>query len=370
MDALRLLLYCRAGFESDCAAEVQDLAARAGLAGYARAEAGAAYLEFVPLAGGGEDPDATAVRLWRSLAAERLCFPRQALPAAPPVRDLPAHDRATPLARAAAELAARAGLDPATALGAEPWLETPDTNAGKSLARLCRQLRPPLSRALTGQARRSDAPAGPVRPHFLFVDGGCAYPALALTELAAPWPLGIPRLRLARDAPSRATLKLDEALMRFLDERERGAALSPGLRAVDLGAAPGGWSWLLARHHLRVTAVDNGPMDAALMDSGLVEHRREDGFRYRPASPVDWLVCDMVERPGRVAHLVGEWAGRGDCRRAVFNLKLPMKQRHAELQRCRGLIEAGAAAGPDRYRLRFKQLYHDRAEVTGYLGPA
>ena len=49
-------------------------------------------------------------------------------------------------------------------------------------------------------------------------------------------------------------------------------------------------------------------MDKALMAGGMVEHIRADGFHFRPQRTVDWLVCDMVEQPARIATLVGDWA--------------------------------------------------------------
>ncbi|MGA7802678.1 MAG: 23S rRNA (cytidine(2498)-2'-O)-methyltransferase RlmM, partial [Gammaproteobacteria bacterium] len=141
----------------------------------------------------------------------------------------------------------------------------------------------------------------------------------------------------------------------------------PGMRAVDLGAAPGGWTWQLVRRHLRVIAVDNGAMDPALMDSGLVEHRQADGFGFQPDATVDWMVCDMVEKPMAVASLAARWIGNGWCRHAVFNLKLPMKQRYRQLQRCLTAVEDDLRSAGVRYRLACKQLYHDREEVTVYL---
>ena len=99
-------------------------------------------------------------------------------------------------------------------------------------------------------------------------------------------------------------------------------------------------------------------MDRALLDSGLVEHLRADGFRYRPKKPVDWLVCDMVEQPRRIADLIAQWLSTGTCRRAIFNLKLPMKKRYEETQAC--LARVRAVAGD----VRARQLYHDREEIT------
>ena len=139
------------------------------------------------------------------------------------------------------------------------------------------------------------------------------------------------------------------------------------MNAVDLGAAPGGWTWQLVKRSIRVTAVDNGPMDKDLMDSGIVQHLRTDGFRYAPPKPVDWLVCDMVEQPSRIAALVARWMAESHCRHAMFNLKLPMKKRYEEVLRCREIIEEALDKAEVPFRLSFKQLYHDREEVTGYL---
>ena len=97
---------------------------------------------------------------------------------------------------------------------------------------------------------------------------------------------------------------------------------------------------------------------------GLGTHLREDGFRYRPAHPVDWLVCDMVEQPRRVAELIGEWLIGGHCRFAVFNLKLPMKQRFKEVELCRQRMHEAAQAAGKRLDWRARQLYHDREEIT------
>jgi len=178
------------------------------------------------------------------------------------------------------------------------------------------------------------------------------------------WPMGIPRLRMPSGAPSRSTLKLAEALDVFLGERAH-ELLRPGMRAVDLGAAPGGWTWQLVQRGVAVTAVDNGLLKGAIRDDRLVTHVREDAFRWRPQRPVDWLVCDVVEQPLRIATLVAQWIARGDARRAIFNLKLPMKKRYDEVRRCTTRIEESMAGA--RHSLAVRHLYHDREEVTAYL---
>ena len=141
--------------------------------------------------------------------------------------------------------------------------------------------------------------------------------------------------------------------------------LQPGMTAVDLGASPGGWSWQLVHRGLMVTAVDNGAMDPRLLESGQVKHRRADGLDFRPADPVDWMVCDIVESPSRIARVAAKWVAEGWCRETIFNLKLPMKKRWEEVVRCREIIDE--VLGGSGYFLRMKQLYHDREEVTAHL---
>ncbi len=246
---------------------------------------------------------------------------------------------------------------------AEAWVEYPDTNEGKSLSRLAGALQerivPPL------RERGVIDEKSPMRLHVLLTPDGQAWLGLADRRRASSWPLGIPRLKMPREAPSRSTLKLAEAFHVFLGPDET-KLLQPDMRAVDLGAAPGGWTWQLLHRGLRVTAVDNGPLKGELVDNAMVKHLRMDGFRFVPTKPVDWMVCDMVEKPSRIAALVANWLTQRWARHVIFNLKLPMKKRREEVLRCREIILESAAEQGLRADLSIRQLYHDREEVTGY----
>jgi 23S rRNA (cytidine2498-2'-O)-methyltransferase len=301
------------------------------------------------------DGDAAAV--WRELPWRELVFARQLTLVRASLMDLPASNRADPIAASVAAVLRQFS---------QLWLEHPDTNEGKQLSRFCRRFTGPVQRALADQGVVTDA-AGAPRLHLFFTDSAHVQIAVSEPTNSAPWPMGIPRLRRPRDAPSRSTLKLDEAIQTFMDASEREAWLQPGMSAVDLGAAPGGWSWQLIQRHMRVTAVDNGPLDADLLTSPLVEHVVADGFRYRPPQPVDWLVCDIVEQPQRVLDLVIAWLERGDCDGAIANLKLPMKRRQATVSDALQRLQASAILRGR--RMGVKQLYHDREEVTLFVAP-
>ncbi len=342
MSSARWLVHCRPGFENDCAADLGALAAASGAAGFARAKADAAHLIFEV---SGEVGSAFAPD-WNE-----LCFARELWPIHVEL-ELPEADR----------VAAIIAALPATARAfSGVRLEHPDTNEGKALSVFCRKFTAPLERGLKAAGIRIDEPGAPLL-HLFLTDSRQALLGISDPARSAPWLMGIARLKFPHAAPSRSTLKLEEAFLALLSADERARWLVPGMTAVDLGAAPGGWTWQFVQRGLRVIAVDNGPMDAALLESGLVEHRREDGFRFRPARPVDWLVCDMVEQPQRVTQLIGDWLERGDARRAIFNLKLPMKKRQAMVADCLSALRARQPG----VALRAKQLYHDREEITVY----
>ena len=200
-----------------------------------------------------------------------------------------------------------------------------------------------------------------------FRSGREVFVGLAEADNCALWPMGIPRLRFPHAAPSRSTLKLEEAWHQFIPRDQWDERLAPAMTAVDLGAAPGGWTWQLVNRQIRVIAVDNGPMAEDLMYLGLIEHQRADGFTFKPKHPVHWMVCDIVEKPARNAALLETWLGEGWCREAVVNLKLPMKQRYTEVMRLLERIEDGLKARGVKATIGCKQLYHDREEVTCHL---
>jgi 23S rRNA (cytidine2498-2'-O)-methyltransferase len=323
-----LLLYCRPGFEAECASEIHELAGRAQAD--VRYDARCGYVIFRP------HDTQLATQLHAQLAFSQLVFSRQWFVVHDYLKDLPRGDRIGPLVARARQTKQRyAGV----------FIETPDSEASKPLLPLCRALQTPLSKELSAAGLLE--PDADLRLHVCFFTTDYAALGYAGIDNSAAWPGGIPRLRRLREAPSRSAQKLEEALLVLLSEEQRRGLLHAGMSAVDLGAAP-----------------ETAQLAPSALATGLIEHIRADGFHYQPRKTVDWLLCDMVEQPARIAKLIGSWFVRGSCRHAVFNLKLPMKKRYPEYQHClktlRGML---AQTGLD-YRLRGRQLYHDRDEIT------
>ncbi|MDH5301761.1 MAG: 23S rRNA (cytidine(2498)-2'-O)-methyltransferase RlmM [Gammaproteobacteria bacterium] len=344
-----VFLYCRTGFEGECAAEMQDQAAKLGIAGFAKAKPDSGYVVFQCYVA--EDVQ----RLVQELRFEQLIFVRQWFVLLALCNELDVTDRVSGLLETLQTLP-----QPASKL----WLETPDTNEAKELQALCRSLHTPLTMALKKRGLLREAEHGGIAIHVCFMSSHAAYVGYMARDNNSPWSMGIPRLRFPRQAPSRSTLKLDEAILCLLTPAQQRDLFKPGMRAVDLGACPGGWTWQLVSRGLHVTAIDNGAIDEGIMATGQVEHLRADGFRFRPEQRVDWLVCDIVEQPIRIADLMAQWLAEGWCRYAIFNLKLPMKKRYLEVVRCLELVQERLCEAGIEHQLRAKQLYHDREEIT------
>lgn len=141
---------------------------------------------------------------------------------------------------------------------------------------------------------------------------------LASARCSSPFPNG--EAKFVEDKagpPNRAYLKLWEALT------VTGTQPEPGELCLDLGASPGGWTWVLAGLGARVIAVDKAPLDPKISGMPGVTERRESAFGLDPkvAGPVDWLFCDVICYPQRLLALVQRWMDAGAARRFVCTVK-------------------------------------------------
>ncbi len=349
-----VLLYCRQGYEKECAAEIQERAEQIGVFGFAKTQVNQAYVIFECYQAG------QAALLLEHVPVRQLIFARQMFASLPLLEELPVSDRVSAIVDAL----------PETLRAGRIWVETPDTNEAKALSKFCRKVTVPLRQALRAKKILS-AQEHEKKPvlHVCFVSATSAFVGYSQVQTHAPYPMGILRLKMPKDGPSRSTLKLEEAFHVFIPKDEQEKRLASGLHAVDLGACPGGWTYQLVRHQMFVAAVDHGAMAPHLMETGQVKHVAQDGFTYEPPRKnVYWLVCDMVDKPARVAELMERWAIYGWCVEAIFNLKLPMKSRYKEVQQVLTTLETILLEqGLTGFVLQCKHLYHDRDEVTVHL---
>lgn len=348
-----LLFYCRAGFEKDLGNEILDKSASLELYGYPQFSANQGYVIFHCY------QVEHAEALLNKLKFADLIFARQMFICSELLDELDPQDRITTLLANSEDLP----------MCGELRVEHTDTTEGRELSKFCRKFSVPLRQAFRKKQKLTHKPSTskPVL-HVFFPDGKCAFIGYSLSTNNSPLPLGILRLKFPAKAPSRSTLKLDEAFQVFIDKEEHAKRLAPGLHAVDLGACPGGWTYQLVSRGMFVQAVDNGAMDDELMETGQVSYFAADGFKYEPKKKnVYWLVCDMIEQPQRVAKLMANWVAQEWCVEAIFNLKLPMKRRYESLGEAFDIIAQVMSENAHKYEIQAKHLYHDREEITVHL---
>jgi 23S rRNA (cytidine2498-2'-O)-methyltransferase len=176
---------------------------------------------------------------------------------------------------------------------------------------------------------------------------------LAAAHCSAPYPNG--EIVFVEDKvgpPSRAYLKLWEALVRLRRWPQ------PGERCVDLGACPGGWTYVLAKLGAAVVAVDKAALDPKVAAMPGVEWRGESAFAIEPESigPVDWLFSDIICYPSRLLRLVERWRASGLVKNFVCTLKFQGETDHESA--------SAFAALPGAQVLH---LHHNKHELTFIL---
>jgi 23S rRNA (cytidine2498-2'-O)-methyltransferase len=189
----------------------------------------------------------------------------------------------------------------------------------------------------------------------VLVTPGTGYVGLSnVEENLSSWAGGA--IRFAREAEqvSRSEFKLLEALQVFeLTLPQAGSAL-------DLGASPGGWTRLLRRAGLAVTAVDPGDLDPRVTADAGVHHIRTTAqeFRCRPGE-FAVIVNDMRMDARDSARLMLDYAVCLDpAGFALMTLKLPHRDPEQVVHQAVGLLQR-------RYELiGARQLFHNRSEIT------
>lgn len=180
------------------------------------------------------------------------------------------------------------------------------------------------------------------------------------TSAHIPVPGGRWKIILPPEAPSRAYLKLEEAL------RWSGAPVRSGDVAVEIGSAPGGASYALLQRGVDTYGIDPGAMDPVVLDfhgparfhhdaRSVTVIRREE----LPAN-VQWLLVDMNTGPDTAIYPLERFAIRMDdtLLGVVMTLKLNewsfSKHIPNWLERIRKMGMA---------RVRATQLAHNRREI-------
>lgn len=184
-------------------------------------------------------------------------------------------------------------------------------------------------------------------------------------ENRSAWPGGEHRFKRDIEQISRAEFKLLEAFHTF-DLPLSGAEGQHRGRALDLGAAPGGWTRVLRQQGYAVTAVDPADLDARFRRDPAVQHVRKKIEEFLPTLKMRFalLVNDMRKDPLDSVEVMLQAApyllpGAP----AILTLKLPHEVGGSTdtLHMVRLCLDRLSRAYTV---IGARQLYHNRSEVT------
>ena len=149
--------------------------------------------------------------------------------------------------------------------------------------------------------------------------------------------------------PNRAYLKLWEALSLMNCHPQEGEL------CLDLGAAPGGWTWVLSQFKARVIAVDKAPLIDTVGNLSNVEYQQQSAFALNPAdfATVDWLCSDVICYPERLLKLIELWLCTGKVARMICTIKLQGQEDWQSLQALQAIPQA-----------KIFHLYQNKHELT------
>lgn len=174
------------------------------------------------------------------------------------------------------------------------------------------------------------------------------------------WAGGTRRFAREEGQVSRAEFKLLEALELFQ------ISLPPYGIALDLGAAPGGWTRVLHNLQQYVTAVDPAELHPNLKQEHTIRHKRITAEAYLAEDPdtFDFIVNDMRQDARDSARLMVQYAPylypHGA---ALMTFKLPESGRRTVIDHAFNILRSVYTIAGAR------QLFHNRSEITVYLQP-
>lgn len=117
--------------------------------------------------------------------------------------------------------------------------------------------------------------------------------------------------------PSRAYLKLWELFTRF------GFYPSKKDICLDLGASPGGWTFVLAKLAHKVIAYDKSPLDERILALPNVTYRAQDAFKVKISEypHIDWIFSDVICYPAKLYDFIAQLLSEYPDKKYVFTIK-------------------------------------------------
>lgn len=151
---------------------------------------------------------------------------------------------------------------------------------------------------------------------------------LAASDCSSPMPNGEWNFNEDKiNPPSRAYLKLWEFFTRFQVYPNKSE------NCLDLGACPGGWTWVLAKLAKQVTAYDRSPLDPRVQALPNVIFKAQDAFKIKLGEypNYSWVLSDVVCYPEKLYEFVKNLISEFPEKKYVFTIKFQGKANQRDI---------------------------------------
>lgn len=151
--------------------------------------------------------------------------------------------------------------------------------------------------------------------------------------------------------PSRAYLKLYEALALF------NRYPSPEETCLEIGAAPGSWTWVLSQLGCPIIAYDRAPLAPSIASLDHVKMHIGDAFQVNPQNtkPIDWIFSDIICYPDKLYEWILPWIESG-LRYCIATIKLQGLDNQSAIKRFQAIKGS-----------KLLHLYHNKHELTWFF---
>lgn len=127
--------------------------------------------------------------------------------------------------------------------------------------------------------------------------------------------------------PSRAYLKIQESLT--MAHLLNGTPFpNENSLCFEVGACPGGWTWVLAGLGSKVFAVDRAELTPSLMQNPRIKFLAHDAFTLKPQEiaeqfgEVDWIFSDVICYPERLFEWILKWLDYNQKLNMICTIKM------------------------------------------------
>lgn len=159
--------------------------------------------------------------------------------------------------------------------------------------------------------------------------------------------------------PNRAYLKLWEIMLVYFHLFDLKYEELTKMNCLEVGASPGGWTWILSQMFEKVYAIDRTELSPKIAKKRNIQFSSGDAFGLNPMDYLDvkWFFSDLICTPEKLEEYIEKWIDQSRVEYFVCTLKFKGEIRFDFLDRFQKKMSVFGNSN-------LQHLYHNKNEVT------